>query len=154
MKDKLFWFIEEDIQVPESWDQVDYKPETTFNPEQYFEEMCPLFCTTEVDFEAVGDHMQHYVHKHDLSTKPRHLLVVGVKAECLLVSSPPLKWYIEHGLLVTKIYQVVEFSRLSCFKDFVDNVTNDRRQGDVDKSLELKSYISKLVRNLLLVEQF
>ena len=147
VKDELFGFIEVDIQVPESWEQVDFKPETTLNPEQYFEEMCPLFCTTEVDFEAIGDHMQQHVHKHYLSTKPRQLLVGGMKAECLLVSSPLLKWYIKHGLMVTKIYQVVEFSKLTCFKDFVDNVTNDRRQGNVDKSLELKSSISKLVGN-------
>lgn len=47
--------------------------------------------------------------------------------------------------LVTKIHQVVDFLKSRCFKDFVDKVTDDRRQGDINKSLELKSSLFKLV---------
>lgn len=145
IKEELFGFIEVDIQVSDNWDEVKFKPETDLKPFQYFEEMCPLFCTTEVDFDCIGEHMQRHAEKYGLSTKPRTLLVGGMKAECLLVSSPLLKWYLEHGLLVTKIYQVTEFSKQSYFKNFVDKVTDDRREGDVDKSQELKSALSKLV---------
>lgn len=145
ISETLFGFIEVDIEVPERWDQVKNKPVTDMSPAQYFEEMCPLFCTTEVPFESIGSHMQQHAEKHGLSTKPRKLLVGGMKAECLLLASPLLKWYLEHGLMITKIHQIVEFTKSSCFKDFVDNVTDDRRKGDVDKSQELKSSLSKLV---------
>ena len=147
MQEKLFGFIEVDIQVPDSWDQVKFKPATDLNPTKYFEEMSPLFCTTEVEFESIGEHMRDHALKYGLSTKPRTLLVGGLKAECILLSSPLLKWYIEHGLLVSKIHQFVEFSKQPCFKNFVDTVTYDRRQGDIDKSLELKSSLSKLIGN-------
>ena len=141
--DTLFGFIEVDIQVPKSWDDVDYKPDTNLTPQEYFEEMCPLFCTTEVPYEAIGEHMQNHVEMYNLSKKPRTLLIGGTKAESLLLASPLLKWYLEHGLEVTNIYQVVEFSKKACFKNFGETITRDRRLGDVDKSQELRGSLSK-----------
>ena len=43
--------------------------------------------------------------------------------------TPLVKWYLEHGLVITKIYQVVEFKPLSCFNRFAQQVTDDRRAG-------------------------
>jgi hypothetical protein len=37
----------------------------------------------------------------------------------MLVTTPLLKWHLEHGMVVTKIYQVVEFTPQRCFRDFV-----------------------------------
>ncbi len=86
----LFGFVEVDISVPDSWDQVNFKPTTQLTPYEYFEEMSPLFCTTQVDIDSVGTHMQDHVRECKLSTKPRTLLVGGMKAECILLASPLL----------------------------------------------------------------
>lgn len=39
----LFGCVEIDIEVPLSWDEVQYKPETNLPPYRYFEEMSPIF---------------------------------------------------------------------------------------------------------------
>ena len=76
--------------------------------------------------------MKDHVKEFDLSTKPRRLLVGGMRAQKILLATPLLKWYLEHGLEVTKIYQTVEYSPKCCFKQFVRDVSDARRGGDVD----------------------
>jgi hypothetical protein len=34
----------------------------------------------------------------------------------IMVISPLLKWYVEHGLKVTQIHQVVEYTLAACFQ--------------------------------------
>jgi hypothetical protein len=92
-------------------------------PAQYFEEMSPLFCTTEVPYDIIGEHMQEHVRRFGLSKKPRRLLVGGMKARQLLIATPLLKWCLEHGLEVTKIYQVIEYTPQRCFHEFVEEVS-------------------------------
>ena len=43
--------------------------------------------------------------------RPRRLLVSGLKAEKVLLSSPLLRWYMEHGLEVTRVYQCLEYQK-------------------------------------------
>lgn len=68
---------------------------------------------------------------HQLSDKPRRLLVGGMKARHLL-ATPLLQWYLKYGLDVSKIYQVVEFQQQRCLQEFVKEVSEARRQGDAD----------------------
>lgn len=119
--------VEVDIEVPEKW-EGEFQPK--LSPWNYFKEMSPLFCNTEVKFEDIGEHMQKHIEKEGLSTHPRRLLVGGMKAEKMLLGTPLLKWYLDHGLKVTRIYQVVEFNAQACFKKFVNDVTEARRMGD------------------------
>ena len=124
----LFGMVEVDIRVPEHWPPYFQHP--TLSPYEYFQEMSPLFCTTEISFDVIGEHMQAHAREHHLSDKSRRLLVGGMKAEQMLLATPLLRWYLKHGLRVTKIYQVVEFQHHRCFKGFVEEVSNARREGD------------------------
>ena len=60
--------------------------------------------------------MQEYARSRGMSEKPRQLLVGGMKAEHILLSSPLLKWYLTHGMKVRKIDDMVEFQRQRCFQ--------------------------------------
>ena len=69
-----------------------------------------------------------------------------------------LKWYLDHGLKVTKIYEVIEFRENACFKEFVAEVTKARREGDERPECSIlaetfkllgNSAFSSLIRNLL-----
>lgn len=71
-KDELFGIIECDIEVPSKWNDND-KPNTSLSPEDYFSEMAPLFCTTEVAFSEIGEHMQTHAKEIGLSENPRTL---------------------------------------------------------------------------------
>jgi hypothetical protein len=106
-------------------------------PYQYFEEMSPFFCTTDVPFDLIGEHMQDHVQRFELSEKPRGLLVGDMRGREMLIATPLLKWYLEHGMVVTKIYQVVEFISHRCFQEFVKEVSDGSRLGNAhpDKAI-------------------
>ena len=76
---------------------------------------------------------------------PRCSLIGSLKGDKILLASPLLKWYLEHGLEVTKVYQVVEFTSEPCFKPFGDAVSNTRRAGDADPSKAIIADTMKLV---------
>lgn len=62
-----------------------------------------------------------------------------MKAKKILLHSPLLKWYVEHGLVVTMIYRVVEFVPRPVFKSFEESCTKARRQGDQNDTSDLDS---------------
>ncbi len=142
----LFGAVEVDIEVPERWPTVGFR-HPSMTPMQYFEEMCPLFCTSDIPFEAFGDHMQSHVKRHDLSKTPRRLLVGGTKARQILLATPLLKWYMNHGMVVTKIYQLVEFRQQRCFENFVGEVSDARRHGDTDPDTAIIADTMKVIGN-------
>ncbi|VDI57816.1 Hypothetical predicted protein [Mytilus galloprovincialis] len=142
---RLFGMVECDIRVPDEWPSYFRHP--TMTPYEYFAEMSPLFCTTDVPFDLIGDHMQDHVRRFELSEKPRRLLVGGMRARQMLIATPLLKWYLEHGMLVTKIYQVLEFKPQRCFRDFVKVVSDNRRLGDANPDKAIIAETSKLEGN-------
>ena len=109
--------------------------------------MSPIFCNTDIPFENIGEHMQAHVHANNLSQKSRRLLVGGMKAEKILLATPLLQWYLNHGLKVTRVYQVVEYKKQKCFKDFRDRVSDARRRGDHDPDFEVEAATMKLIGN-------
>ena len=42
--------------------------------------------------------------------QPRRSLIGSMKGEKILLATPLVKWYLEHGLEVTKLHQVIEFT--------------------------------------------
>ena len=137
--------VECDIEVPEQW-----TPEFASNsmsPQEYFEEMCPIFWNTEVGFDDIGEHMQAHVWVHQLSDKPRRLLVSRTKARQILLAAPLLKWYLYHGMKVTKIYQVAEYRKMAFLKNFVQDVSDARRAWDKSKDLAIIADTMKLFGN-------
>ncbi len=142
----LFGMVEVDIEVPEQWGP-EFKDRMSLPPREYFSEMCPLFANMDIPFDIIGEHMQAHALTHGLSQRPRRLLVSGLKARQILLATPLLKWYLEHGLIVTKIYQVVEFRENVCFGKFVDEVSNARRAGDSSPDLAIIADTMKLIGN-------
>ena len=130
----LFGMVECDIHVPNK-----------LYP--HFAEMSPLFCTTDVSFKDMSPHIQSHVQERELSTKPRKLLVGGMKANRLLLATPLLKWYLEHGLEVTNIHKVIEYIPNACFKEFQHDVSNARRTGDQNPSMSIIADTMKLIGN-------
>ena len=101
--ESLFGVIECDIKVPELL-------------KDRFSEMCPIFKNTDISIEDIGDFMKSYAEEHDIMRRPRRSLIGSLKGDKILLATPLLKWYLEHGLEVTKVYQVVEYTPKPCFK--------------------------------------
>ena len=91
--------------------------------------------------------MQQYVDQNGLSNKPRHLLISGMQAERLMLSSPYLKWLLQKGLVVTKLHQVVEYTPRCGFNRFVHQVSEARRTGDIDEDQKIIADTMKLIGN-------
>ena len=99
----------------------------------YFSEFSPIFCNTSIPYSSIGKHMQEHSEKFNLSKRPRRLLIGGMKAKKILLATDLLKWYIQHGLVVTVIHQVVEYLPSKCFSHFVKDVSDGRRKADLNQ---------------------
>jgi hypothetical protein len=132
----LFGVVECDIRVPESL-------------KEKFAEMCPIFKNIEISRDDIGEYMKTYAEENDIMSRPRRSLIGSLKGDKILLATPLLKWYLEHGLQVTKIYQVVEYSPKPCFKPFGEAVSNARRAGDADPSKAIIEDTMKLVSDLI-----
>lgn len=145
VEEELFGIIEVDITVPDHWMSTYQHPSMT--PYEYFQEMCPLFCNTLVPFDSIGDHMKVHVKQHGLSKHDRRLLVAGLSAEKILLATPLLRWYLQKGLVVSRIYQVVEYQKQRCFTDFVNKVSSCRRNADENPDTSIIADTMKVIGN-------
>ena len=61
----------------------------------------------------------------------------SLKGNKILLLTELLRWYMDKGLVVTKVYRVIEYERKALFTRFGASVTAARRAGDVDPELKL-----------------
>lgn len=45
----------------------------------------------------------------------------------MMIGTKLLKWYLEHGLVVTEVYEVIEYTPVRAFEDFMRTIANNRR---------------------------
>ena len=130
----LFGMVECDVRVPE-------------HLQDHFAEMQPIFKNTTVTRDDIGPFMRQYAEEHDIMTKPRRMLVGSFHGIKLLLATPLLRWYIAHGLVVDRVYQIVEYSPKPCFQNFGDSVSAARRAGDADPDKSIIADTMKLLGN-------
>ena len=135
LNDKLFGFFEVDIEVPEQ-------------KRKRFSEFCPLFVISEVPEEQIPQHMKDYkINTGRKMIKNNKKLLGVMKAEKILLYSPLLKWYLNHGLQVTKIHRYISYTSGRPFKWFPEEVSSVRRDADNDKNKKQLSVTAKLKGN-------
>ena len=145
LNDKLFGFFEVDIEVPEQ-------------KRKRFSEFCPLFVISEVPEEQIPQHMKDYkINTGRKMIKNNKKLLGVMKTEKILLYSPLLKWYLNHGLQVTKIHRYISYISGRPFKWFPEEVSSARREADNDKNkkqlgdtakLKGNSFYGKMIENL------
>ena len=130
----LFGMIECDIHVP-----PELRP--------YFSEMQPIFKNANVSRDDIGPYMRQYAEENDIMSTPRRMLVGSFHGIKLLLATPLLRWYLAHGLVVDRVYQIVEYSPKPCFQHFGESVSTARRNGDVDPDKSIIADTMKLLGN-------
>ena len=145
LNDKLFGFFEVDIEVPEQ-------------KRKRFSEFCPLFVISEVPEDQIPQHMKDYkINTGRKMIKNNKKLLGVMKAEKILLYSPLLKWYLNHGLQVTKIHRYISYTSGRPFKWFPEEVSSARGDADNDKNkkqlgdtakLKGNSFYGKMIENL------
>ena len=71
----------------------------------------------------------------------------ALSAKKILLYAPLLRWYIDHGAVITNVYQTIDYQPTKIFTWFVEQVTEARRTGDVEKSKALLAGVFKLLGN-------
>ena len=145
LNDKLFGFFQVDIEVPEQL-------------REHFSEFFPLFVISEVPEYQIPQHMQDYkINTGRKKIKNNKKLLGVMKAEKILLYSPLLKWYLNHGLQVTKIHRYISYTSGTPFAWFPEEVSSARRAADNDKNkkqlgdtakLKGNSFYGKMIENL------
>ena len=134
LNDKVFGFLKVDIETPE-------------HLKEYFSEMTPIFKNTTVNFEDMGEYMQEYHKNNDISFVRSTKLIGSYFGKEILLYTPLFKWYLQHGLKITKFHVGIGYESNKCFKNFADEVSDARRAGDIDKAYELIAETMKLFGN-------
>ena len=127
-------FVEFDIEVPD-------------HLKEYFSEMTPIFENVDVCLDDVGEFMQEYAKQHNIKDVPRRLLIRSYFGNKIGLTTPLLKWYLEHGLIITRIYTTVEYIPNAAFSSFMTQIAQCRLEGDCDKDKALIAKMSKLIGN-------
>ena len=130
----LFGMVECDVRVPSEL-------------RAHFAEMQPIFKNATVTRDDIGPFMRQYAEEHDIMSTPRRMLVGSYHGEKILLATPLLRWYLAHGLVVDRVYQIVEYERKPCFRPFGDSVSAARRAGDTDPDKSIIADTMKLLGN-------
>ena len=137
-----------DIHVPDVWPSKEVRPNfTKETPKEYYSEMSPIFCNGTVEYEQWGATMQNYADENEVDPMGRKLLLGGMSAQKIYLSTDLLRWYIQNGLVVSKVYEVVEYKFAACFSNFRDKICARRREGDTDPSKSVLSETAKVLGN-------
>ena len=108
LEDKLFGFLQADILVPD-------------NLKEKFIEFSPLFVVDIVPENMIPKHMKDYQKNTGRKTLQSSRKLLGVtKAENILLYMPVLKWYLNHGLKVTGIYEYLKYKPSRPFGWFLE----------------------------------
>ena len=131
---RLFGFVECDTEVPD-------------HLKEYFSEMTPIFKNVNVSLDDVEEFMQEYAKEHFIKDVPDRLLIGSYFGKKIGLSTPLLKWYLEHGLVIPQIYTVIKYIPNAAFNSFMTQVAQARLDGDRDKDKALFAETIKLIGN-------
>ena len=94
-----------------------------------FSEMAPLFAVQETPDRDIPEEMKIYHEKTGRKIMKGKKKLLGVMiAKKILLYTPLIKWYLQHGILRLKaVYQMVEYELGQLFSWFTEEVANARR---------------------------
>ena len=116
-KGKLFGYVQCDIEVPE-------------NLRSNFNNFPTIFKNTLVSKSDIGDLMKNYAEEERLLSQPQKILISSFILQNGTLITPLLSFYLQLGLVCTKIHRFVEYTPKKRFNSFVQSAVGTRRQGD------------------------
>ena len=133
-KGKVFGYVQCDIEVPE-------------NLKANFANFPPIFKSTLVSKNDFGDLMENYAEEERLLSQPRKMLISSFTLQNGKHINPLLLFYLQLGLVCTKIHRVVEYTSKKCFNSFVQSAVDARRQSDENWNSSVVTETMKLLTN-------
>ena len=109
--------------------------------------MTPILKNVDICLDDVGEFMQEYAKQHNIKDVPCRLLIGSYFRKKIGLTTPLLKWYLEHGLLITRIYTIVKYIPNAAFSSFMTQIAQCHLEGDRDEDKALIAEMSKLIGN-------
>ena len=128
----LFGFLVVDLRCP---------PEL----KEHFEDFPPIFANHDISYNDIVSVMQDHVKSTNIKLTNRRVLLSGFEADEFLVNTRLLRFYLELGLIVSKVHEVIEYCERVPFADFVQQITEHRKAAACDPSRAVAGNIYKLI---------
>ena len=110
--------------------------------------MPPLFYNKTVLNEAVPQHMKDNLdHCKRIPMHNQQKLAGVLSAQKIVLYTPLLKWYLDHGLKITALYQTTDYVPQNAFMWFVEKVMKNSHKGDEKSELAFLAEVFKLLGN-------
>ena len=110
-KGSLFGYVHSDIEVPE-------------NLRVNVANFPPLIKNTLVSKNDIGGLMKTYAEEGGIMSQPREMLISSFTLQNGTLITPLLLFYLQLGLVCTKIDRFVEYTPKKCFNGFVQSVVD------------------------------
>ena len=81
--------------------------------------------------------------------KPKRTLISSHFGVKVLVNTDMAKYYLEKGMKITRIYEFIQFHPEKCFEKLADEISDNRREADIDISKNVLGMTSILTGNSL-----
>ena len=117
LNESLFGFVECDLESPDSL--IEKYSSLNFPP---------IIRRSVVSVDMLGEFMQKRLEalNRKLPKNEVETVVNSWHAEKVYLYTPLLKWYLELGLKITKVYDVVQYQRAKCFTKFISTCVQGR----------------------------
>jgi hypothetical protein len=111
--------------------------------------MPPVFKNVDISIDDVSLYMRNVCQKLGEFKSSRRSLIGSYYGEQIMLATPLIQWYCDHGLLVDNITSFVRYDPIPCFRNFTEEVANARRKADIDQTGTAAGNTAKLVGNAL-----
>ena len=91
--------------------------------------------------------LKHYQKDCGGKCRTSKKLIASLKGEKLVIKSTRLRWMIEHGCIVTKLYGIIPAIPRRCFEGFMQWVSDERRKGDINTRYTIIAEACKNIGN-------
>ena len=136
LKGKVLVFAQVDIDVPDE----------LYNK---FSEMAPVFVVQEIPDCDIPEEMKIYKEKTGRKTVKGTKKKLGVMKAKKMLLYTLIKWYLQHGLRLTAVHQLVEYKPGKPFSWFLEVVANARYEANKDPPKKQLGDVAKLKETVL-----
>ena len=131
---KLFGYVQCDIEVPE-------------NLRSKFVNFRPIFKNTLSSKSDIGYSMKNYAEEERFLSRHQKMLISSFTLQNGTLITPLLLFFLQLGLVCTKIHHFVEYTPRKCFNSFAQSAVDARRQGDENPNSSVVAEAMKLLAN-------
>ena len=126
---------------------VQYDIEVIRNLKTNFANFPPIFTNNLVSKNDIVDLMKTYAEEEGIMPQPRKMLIPSFTLQNGTQITPLLLFYLQLGLLVTKLHRFVDYTPRKCFNSFVQAAVDAGRKGDENPHSNVVAETMKFLAN-------